>query len=184
MILFVINSLDNPDDKKFIEALYENYFSWIKYRAHKFVSDMNTCEDLAQDCMLNMIKHVDKVRSLPEDKQRSYISVTINNLSKNHLKRESRTVTMNDYSSASLDFIPDDISIEDEIEQKFDYDSVRTCVDKLCDRDRDIIVMKFDLELNEEQIADVLQIKKESVRMTVYRSIKKLEKVFIRQVGK
>lgn len=184
MILYVINSLDNADDKKFIENLYNTYAPWLRFKAHKFVDDINICDDLVHDCMLNMIKYIETVKALPENKQRAYLAVAIDNISKNYIKRSSRTVTMNDYNSASLDFIPDNISIEDELEQKFDYETLRTCIDKLSDRDRDIITMKYYLGLSDEHIADVLQIKKDSVRMTVSRSIKKVETIFVRQVGK
>ena len=183
MLLFVINSLDNPDDKKFIEMLYTKNMPWLRSRAYKFVNDINISNDLAHDCMLQIIKHIETVKALSEDKQRGYLSISINNICKNYVKRASRTIMMNDSSSASLDFIPENFSIEDDLERKFDYETIRTSVDKLCDRDRDIITMKFYLNLSEDHIADILQIKKDCVRMTVHRSVKKLEKEFIKQEG-
>lgn len=183
MFLFVINYLDDPSDRKFIETLYTRHMPLLRSIAHKYVNDIHTCDDLAHDCMVNIIKYIDTVKALPEIKQRAYLRVAINNICKNYIKRASRTVIMNDCSSASLDFIPENFSIEDEIEQKFDYETMRTSVNKLYDRDRDIIIMKFYLNLSDEHIADLLQINKSSVRMTVFRSVKKLGIVFVKQEG-
>lgn len=184
MMLFIVNGLDNEEDKEFIKNLYNKYMPWLRCRAHNFVEDMNVYEDLAQDCMVNMIKYIDTVKSLPESKQRAYMKVAVDNISKNYLKRSSRTVTMNNFNSSDLDFIADDYNLEDEIDMKFDYETIRTAFDTLKDRDKYIIGMKYDLKLNDGQIADVLQIDKNSVRMTVGRSVRKLKKAIIKSEGK
>ena len=61
------------------------------------------------------------------------------------------------------------------------YEVIKAGFDKLCDRDKSIIIMKYDLELNDSQIADVLNIKKDSVRMTVLRSVRNLKKQIKKQ---
>ncbi|MBR3766914.1 MAG: sigma-70 family RNA polymerase sigma factor [Clostridia bacterium] len=184
MFLFAINTLDNEDDKIFIQNLYNQYFPWLKFRAHKYVNDISLCEDLAHDCMLNMIKSIDKLKEFSEDRQRAYLAIAIDNISKNYIKREKRLIEIDDFTAADLVFAADDYSMEDEVDKKLDYETVRANFDKLCERDRDIIIMKYDLELNDQQIADILQIKKDSVKMTVYRSVRKLEKVVMKQGGK
>lgn len=184
MFLLVINSLDNKDDKKFIESLYSEYFPWLKSRAHRFVDDKHVCEDLAQDCMINIIRYIENVKAIPQDKQRAYLSVSIDNLCKNYLKHTSKIVTMNSAAAGDLDFIADNFSIEEELDKKYDYESIRAGFDKLCDRDKHIIIMKYDLELSEEQMAINLQIKKDSVRMAVGRSIKKLKREIAKQEAK
>jgi len=61
------------------------------------------------------------------------------------------------------------------------YEVMRAGFDKLCERDQSIIVMKYDLELKDSQIADVLDIKQDSVRMTVLRCVKRLKKQIKKQ---
>lgn len=184
MLLLAINSIDNADNKIFIEKIYTAYVPWLKFRAYRIVNNIDICDDLVQDCMLNIIKHVEKLKSLSVDKQRAYLAVAIDNIAKNYNKRSSKLITMKDSDSADLDFIPDDGRIEDEIDKKYDYATLKTALDNLCDRDRDIIIMKYDLELSEYEIADILQIKKDSVRMTVLRSVKKLKREIDKLEGK
>lgn len=178
MLLFTVDLLSTTDEnKKFIEDLYNKYIPWLRYRAHQFVDDLEICDDLAHDCMFNMMKNIDKLKSLPDDKQRAYLMTSIDNTSKNYIKREKRMLTMKEDDSADLAFISDNNDIEDEIDKKCDYTTLKAGFDKLHERDKDIIKMKFDLELNDVQIAEVLHIKPDCSRMTVLRSVKKLKKI-------
>lgn len=181
MFLFVIDYLDNDSDKAFVENLYVEYMPFLRSRVYKHIKDINICNDLAHDCMVNMIKYLDRVKSLPEDKVRAYLSVSINNIVINYLKRSSKQLTHSVYDLAADYYLSDSNSLEEEIDQKCDYESIKAGFDKLCERDKSIIIMKYDLELNDSQIADVLDIKKDSVRMTVLRSVGRLKKQMKKQ---
>ncbi len=181
MILFVVDCLDNDYDKAYVENLYAEYMPFLRSRVYKYIKDINVCNDLAHDCIVNMIKHLDKVKSLPEDKIRAYISVSIYNLVMNYLRRSSKKVENGICDLSDNYDLSDEVSVEEEIERKYDYESIKAAFDKLNERDKSIIIMKYDLELNDSHIADVLNIKQDSVRMTVARSVKKLKKQIKKQ---
>ena len=181
MVLFVIDYIDNDSDKAFVENLYIEYMPFLRSRAYKYVQDVNISNDLAHDCIVNMIKHLDKLKSLHKDKIRAYISVSINNVVLNYLKRSSRQVENGICDLSDNYNLSDDYSVEEEIERKYEYQTVYAGFDKLCERDKSIISMKYDLELNDSQIADVLNITKDSVRMTVLRSVRNLKKQIKKQ---
>lgn len=176
MLLFVVDYLDNDADKAFIENLYIEYMPLIRSRVYKYINNIDICNDLAHDCMVKMIRYIDRVKILPEDKIGAYITVCITNIVLNYLKRSSKQVTSSIYDLSDDYYLADDVSIEDEIEQKYDYQTIRAGFDKLRERDKSIIIMKYDLELNDSQIADILDIKQDSVRMTVLRCVRKLKK--------
>ncbi len=176
MLNFVIDCLDNDADRKLVENLYVEYMPFLKKRVYSYIQDINICNDLAHDCMVNIIKHLDSIKKLPENKIRAYFSVSINNLIKNYSKSASKQTTCNIYDLSDDYFLSADINIENELEQKYDYLSIRTAFDKLRERDKSIIIMKYDLELSNNQIADILNIKQDSVRMSVLRSVRKLKK--------
>lgn len=172
------------DDKTYIEHLYSAYMPWMRLRAHRYVSDLSTCEDIAHDCLVKLLKHLEKLKALPEGELRAYIAVSIDNTAKNHIKRESKCLYAADSASADFAFVADVDNVKEEIDRKSDYETLRENFDRLCERDKDILSMKYDLELDDQQIADVLQIKKDSVRMTVRRSVKNLLKVYVTQEEK
>lgn len=184
MLFLVINSLDNDEDRQFITDLYIQYTPWLRSRAFKIVKDLHISEDLAQDCIVNMIRYLDTLKTVPADKHRSYLSTAINNLSKNYLKKASRTVLMNSDEAAELDFIADDYSIEDELDKKYNYEMMRAGFDNLSERDKEILSMRFDMGFNDQQMSELLHIKKNCVRMTVSRSIKRLKHEIKKLEGK
>lgn len=183
MIFFTINFLDNDADKAFVEKLYIEYMPFFRCRAYKYVNNIEIANELAHDCMVNIIKHLDTIKNLPEDKVRTYLSICINNIAKNYLKRLSKQVPNKVYDLADDYYLADGQCVEDEIEQKYKYEALRTGFDKLCEKDKSIIVMKYDLELKDSQIADVLNIKQDSVRMTVFRCVKRLKEQILKQEG-
>ena len=176
MLLLAIDTLENADDRKFIEDLYTRYKPWLKYRAYKIVGDAHICEDLAQDCMVNMITHIHTLKMLTQAEQRSYLSISIDNIALNYSKRNAKIMKMNDADSSDLEFLPDIHNLETETEDKLEFEFVLKNIENLHKRDREIILMKFDLELSNEEIAAVLGIKASSVRMSVKRSVARLQK--------
>ena len=138
MVLFVIDYIDNDSDKAFVENLYIEYMPFLRSRAYKYVQDVNISNDLAHDCIVNMIKHLDKLKSLHKDKIRAYISVSINNVVLNYLKRSSRQVENGICDLSDNYNLSDDYSVEEEIERKYEYQTVYAGFDKLCERDKSI----------------------------------------------
>ena len=178
MLLFAFKSISTDKETEFIERIYTKYMPWIKSRAHRFIEDLNVCEDISQDCIISIIKHSDKLQTFSESQQRAYIKAIVDNTCKNYIKRSKKIITMNKDESSDLHFIPDNTDICYDIEKKSEYNLLKSCITKLNEREKDILIMKFVLELSDQQIADILNIKKDSVRMTVYRIIKKLKEFF------
>ena len=138
---------------------------------------MTVCDDIAHDCIVDIIRYLDSIKKVPEDKLRLYISVCVENNIKHYLKKAEKELTgiketvSNNYALAA------ETDVADEIEEKYNYETIRKGFDKLKDRDKSIIVMRYDLELNDELIANALCIDKNSVRMTALRSVQKLKNV-------
>lgn len=176
MLLSLFTFIDNDADKDFIEKLYLKYIPLLKCRAHRFIDEPDVCEDLAHDCMINMIKHIDTLKKLSEVKQRAYISVSIDNVVKNYLRQKSKEGNVADGEAAELENIEDDYSIQSELEKKLQFESIKTGFDGLPAKDKNVLMMKYGLELDDSRIAEIMNIKKGSVRTAVFRSIRKLRK--------
>ena len=79
MLLFVIDHLNDDADIAFVERIYKEFMPMLKKRVYKHIPDMNICEDIAHDCIVNIIRYLDSIKKIPEDKLRLYISVCIEN---------------------------------------------------------------------------------------------------------
>lgn len=175
MLLFVIDHLNDDSDVAFVEKLYKEYMPVFKKRAYKHFPDMNTCEDVAHDCILDIIRYLDSFKKIPEDKLRVYMIACIENKIKHQLKKSAKEHTGKIENIASSYSLTDETDIADEVEKKYNYETIRKGFEKLNERDRSAIMMRYDLELKDELIANALCINKNSVRMTVARCVNKLK---------
>ena len=175
MLLFVIDHLDSESDVAFVERIYKEFMPMIKRRIYKHIPNMTVCDDIAHDCILDIIKYLDSIKRVPEDKLRVYISVCVENNIKRYLKKATKELTGIEETVSNNNNLASGTDVADEVEVKYNYETLRKGFDKLKDRDKSIIVMRYDLELNDELIANALLIDKNSVRMTALRSVQKLK---------
>ena len=67
--------------------------------------------------------------------------------------------------------------IDEEIDLMVKKEQLVESIKKLNMRDRNLISLKYSLELSDEQIAQTIGIKTSSVRMTLFRSVERLRKI-------
>lgn len=176
MILFIVDSLDNEEDKTLILDIYQKYAPWLRARAYKYTNDIEESNDLVHDCVISLIKHVDKLRTFNDSQLRAYIAITIDNTAKNYIKQSSKICLAAEDEEEFLKSIHNAPSTEDIVEMKLKYETIRQNFDKLSERDQTILVLKFDLDLSDAEIAPIIGISESSVRTTIRRSIKRLGK--------
>lgn len=184
MISFVIDRLDDETDKQIILDIYDRYAPWMRSLAYSLTEDYDVSDDLAHDCIVNLIKHVDTLRNMNGRQLRSYIATTVNNTTINYMKHSSRTCLVPENEECFFDEIPDKENVEEAVEKKLNIELVRENVNCLSPRDKDLIILKYNHELSDGEISEIIGIKENSVRMTVRRSVERLGKKVERGVAK
>lgn len=162
-------------EKQLLEKLYIQHAELLRIRAYRITEDMGVSFDIVHDCIINAAGHIDELIKLSEMKQKRYLAVTVDNLSKNYVMRHKARII----PTESNWIFAKKISAEDpeEIAEKhIEYKQVRQEILRLNERDRKAIEMKYILRLHDRIIASALGIKEDSVRMTVRRSIFRLKK--------
>lgn len=155
-------------------TLYEQYGAWLKARAFRILRDTDICEDILQDCMLKAIQHLELIESLEENQRKKYLAVTVDNLARNYASRIR-------YDYVLFDSLPEELLISNEnieiaVEEKIEYEIILKTLNALSEHDRKIIIMKYKMRMRDCEIASVFDIKENSVRMTVRRSVFNLKK--------
>lgn len=166
-----IEPITEPDDRLFIENIYRKYALYLTERAYRITGDENVCEDLFHDCIIILIKHISTLKKLDEERLKAFISASIDNTAKNYVLNSEKL-------SSDGEEDAEDISgnTEEIIEYRIRCETVRKKICELPERDRVLIKLKYDLRLHDREIADIVGIKEESVRMTVRRSVTRLKK--------
>lgn len=161
-----------------INHIYNEYYPWLLKRAYGRVHDKSICEDLFNDCVVNWVKHMEKLEQLPENELRAYVLKTMDNVCINYLKKASRVIIMSDEEAGKLLYIEDQTqNIEEYIEEKYNYEVVMKSFRKLSEREQEIICMKYKKRMKDRDIAPIIGVKENSVRMTVRRCVEKLSKI-------
>ena len=151
MLLFVIERLDDEDDFAFMKNLYEEYTPWMKKYITRCIRDPYAIEDLIQDCIVNLTRHVDLLRSFATPQQvHGYIAKTTKNTALNYLIKSSReNIIPVDIADYLIDE-PAENETEAYVELKLTYEDAKKNLQNLSERDRELIKMKYALELSDK----------------------------------
>ena len=124
MLLFVIDHLDSESDVAFVERIYKEFMPMIKRRIYKHIPNMTVCDDIAHDCFLDIIKYLDSIKRVPEDKLRVYISVCVENNIKRYLKKATKELTGIEETVSNNNNLASGTDVADEVEVKYNYGKI------------------------------------------------------------
>lgn len=158
-----------------LSHLYKKYADELYSYGMKIYGD----EDLVKDCIQEIfIQLIDKRKSLNITPQiHAYLFKSLRNKLLEELRSSKRK---QDINSRLSEF---ETGYEKHVEQKIieDEDSksirkiVQTSIEKLSDRQKEIIYLKYTKEFSYDEIAEILQIDKASARTLLYRTLKTMK---------
>lgn len=177
IILFTI---ENDDDRDFIEELYTQYYPIMKKKVYEITRDYSVIDDLINEAFIRLINKLSILRSLECCKRASYIVHTIKNISidyvrKSAIQSEHRFMGMLDDLA---DSISDDKSVIEEIcSTKEDYEELGKALEKLSERDRNLLYYKYNLEFSDMEISDIMNIPINNIREYLSRARRRALKI-------
>ena len=175
MILAKAEKIKN--DQVILE-IYEKYLRMMRGTVYKRIPNLDVVDDIVQDCMLKFIRHSDTLKTLTEPQLISYIRITVEHTTTDYLRKNKYDLSLEENIEMVENVTQTGIHpIDEEIDVIEEKELLVQSIKKLDSRDRDIISLKYRLDLSDQQIADIIGIKSSSVRMTLFRSIERLRKL-------
>lgn len=172
MIVLMINSIDNDDDREFMTWLYKEYRLLMFSVAGDYCTKQEDKEDLIQTCMERLMGRIDKLRSLSRCALPAYLVITIKNTFYTQHQREQRGPGQ--YIDLEEAYAPDRTFVEDfaatVIEGEYNKEVVLRVWELLSEEDRNLLEGKYILELSDAEIAKTVNCKPNSVRMKLTRA--------------
>jgi len=135
-------------------------------RAYKILRNVQDAEDAVHEAFIKIAENIEKISQLSRHKQARYIVTIIENKAIDIYRKKQAHPTQPLYEAA-------DYSI---IDAYSDGDLAR-CILKLPYHDREIILLKFDLELSNKEISEILDIPQTAVRKRLQRAKAKLKEI-------
>lgn len=165
-LLIYLQLIDDPEDRELFVQLYEKHRVAMFNRANKILNNDQDSEDAVHEAFIKIAENIDKISRLECHKQDRYIVTIIENkaIDAYRKKRAHPTEPLFDLAEYSV------------IDNYSDGDIAR-CILKLPHDYREVLLLKFDLELSNKEISDALDISQALVRKRIQRARAELRRI-------
>ena len=157
-------------DKHLLEALYHRYYKELYIFVYSLCGSETVTDDILQDTFLKALLALKDSHT----NMRAWLYMVARNLFYNQQKKKSREILMEEQ-----DYFPEKKTDEDLFEKILEEENRRMlyqAIRRLEIKKREIIQMQYFGGMSQKEIAAVLHITPENVRVLAYRAKKELKK--------
>ena len=160
----------------FVET-YKQYYPRLFAYIYARVGNTHQSEDIASDVFERVYLKLDSLRD--RDALATWLFTIARNAIVSHVRKHSReTIVGHDVIS---ELSPATDSVESEVMHREDLAGVARAVRTFSQREQDIVSLKFDAELANAQIGQIMGLTEQNVRVIIFRTIRKLRKIMAAQ---
>ena len=178
MIAFYLSLLDDPVEKRDFEKIYNSYRKQMVLTANSILHNEADSEDVVHDVFVCIAtKHLSLIKTIQNNNDlRYYLLTATKNTAINKLKKNSKTISIEEAESSKLnDF--EDISDDDFVDilcTKAEYEEVIKALLSLKEPYKNILYYHFVLELSVPEAAKLLDRKVPTAKKQLVRGKKML----------
>ncbi|MCX6222889.1 MAG: sigma-70 family RNA polymerase sigma factor [Bacteroidia bacterium] len=154
-----------------LSNIYLHYYDLLFDYGQRHTSDKQLVEDTIQNVFINIIKFrksISIVKNL-----NGYLISTFRRQLFLDLNKKKKTILTEQLPEEHFDYFksPDqDVSDEENLGRL--HLTIKQCIDKLTDKQQEIIFLRFEREISYEEIAETLNISVDSCYKSIHRAIK------------
>ena len=170
-------------DQEALSHIYFHYYDFLFDYGRKHTSNKQMVEDAIQDIFISFIKarkRIGIVKNL-----NGYLIATFRRQLFLDLNKQRKTILTENLAEESFDYFrstDEDISEIGDREQL--YLTIKQCVSKLTNKQKEIMFLRFESGISYTEIAEILNISVDSCYKSIYRSINAIkseaEKVLVK----
>lgn len=172
LISYILSTTENPDDRAFLKALYQDYERLMFSTVRKYISSLPDQKDVVQDSVEKLMKKVSLLRALARCSLANYIVYTIRSTSIDFLRVQQRNagryVSIDEPEFSELE------TTEPPLEKSMILVERLVELEKvwpdLPEEDRMLLEGKYILGYKDEELATKLKCKPSSIRMKLTRA--------------
>lgn len=172
----------SPEDKGFFQKFYEENKNFLFYIANQYASSPADCEDVVQDAIIRLMGNIPSIRELNKNKTAKYIALTVRSAYLDLLKRrhKDREISLEEsvidallekesaFADASADLRMELIHLKESLSPK----------------EWLLLEGKYILGYDQEELARLIGVSPDSVRMTLSRARAKARGILLPDSGK
>ncbi len=167
---------------KCVERLYEDFSNLMLGTAMGIVKNTAQAEDIVQYAFLKIIKHIEKLSNMPYNELKGYIVLIIRNLSIDYIRKskQENTVSIENMDCANNE---EEISVENIAMAKLELGEVKENLKNMDDKYSLPLVLKYSLGFSHAEIAEMLDVSAETVKIRCHRGKRMLADAISRGVA-
>jgi RNA polymerase sigma factor (sigma-70 family) len=168
------NQFINNGNEDALSHIYADNYDLLFDYGMRFTTNVHIVEDAIQDMYINLIKYrknIGQVKNLT-----GYLLCGFRRQLFLDLNKQKRMISTEQMPDGFFDYYKSpDSDINEKEEKEILHSTIVECVNKLTDKQKEIIYLKFEQEIAYEDIAVILNISVESCYKSIYRSIKSIK---------
>ena len=171
MILWIQETVQDPQDQEFILRLYQDHHRLMFFVANKSCSDPYDSEEVVQETLLKLIQKVGVLRGMDPNARLAYVSVAVRNTAYSMLRRKSADSKRLVPLPEERDTIPSpELSLEENMILLERKEKLLEIWDLLSPEDRFILEGRYLLQYSAVELAEELGCQPSTVRMKLTRA--------------
>ncbi|MBE6947501.1 MAG: sigma-70 family RNA polymerase sigma factor [Ruminococcaceae bacterium] len=176
----IISAIENPKDRDLMTEFYLTQNTRMYAEAWKYLSTPEDVEDIVYEALTRIIEKIETFRSLLPPQRLQYAVTTVRNLSYIYTTRKNLHPTV-PFEEICFELTTDsEDSPEALVEKRVFFKHLRDVWQEIKTEERMLLEQKYILRWTDEEIAEKLCIKSQSVRMRMTRAkrsvLKELQK--------
>lgn len=176
MFPLIFSTIRNAQDRIFMERFYEQYHKLMYSQINKITRDSDDVEEIMQEVWVCLIEKVSLLQTMERDRLVNY-SISVARYTAFAFLRKKKRLKLLSIDDCELGWYSQqalDSRLEEIIIQKIEGETLYFVWTHLKERDQALLNMKYILEYTNDEIAEVLDVKPESIRMLLTRAKRNL----------
>ena len=184
--MFLLFSLiRNEDDRIFMEKFYEQYHKLIYSQVCKLIKNEYDVEEIVQESLIGLIERVETLKTLPKDRLINY-SISVARYTAYAYIRKKKQFELIPFDSNEVAWHSQQVEnsgLDELVIKKIEGEKLYYVWTHLKARDQALLNMKYILDYTNEEIAEVLGVKPDSIRMMLTRAKRNLSTELAKAMG-
>lgn len=169
MFLLYLTAVSDSESRKTFEYYYVTYRKAMFYAAYSVLGDTYEAEDAVHNAFVAISKHINVLLEASENDGKCYCVKAAKNAALNIARKNSRSA--GDLSIEELYDLPDERSFEEMLAHA-EYTDVLNVIRGMDDSYKDVLYMRYVMDMSVSQISDALGRKAATVKQQLVRGKK------------
>lgn len=157
----------------FVETIYDRYKLPLLRVIRKHIGNINACEDILHDVIIQIIGKADLLSTLPTHKMEAYIFLIAHGVSYDFLKKKYRHTEI-DLTEEVIESISATYMASPEPMDTFNQIELSMMLNDISEEDRMLLIGKYYLELSVKELAAIVGGTSTAIRSKIHRAKKKV----------